>query len=80
MVIFWIFILDYILKIKKVIVTEKFDDSKILIDADHKWSDEITFKNVMILITYMTKDDDKFYLQLFLELNCLMNKHGNNMS
>ena len=33
----------------------KFDDTKILIDTDDKFSDDITFKNVVILMTSFIK-------------------------
>ena len=63
---------DYMLnkvldKIKETIDIVKFDDTKILIDTDDKLPDYITFKNVVILITYVIKDDAKFYTQIFLE-------------
>ena len=46
---------------------EKFDDIKLLIDADDKLPDDISLKNVVILITCVIKDGDKFYPQLFSE-------------
>ena len=57
-------VLDKINKIKGI---EKFDDTKIFIDTDDKLPDDIALKNVVILMTSVTKDDGKFYLQLFLE-------------
>ena len=54
-------------KIKQIIGIEKFDDSRILIDTNDKLPDDITFKNVVILMTCGIKHDGKFYLQLFLE-------------
>ena len=61
---------DYILdgvidKIKLIIATEKFDDDKILTKAGKKFTDEITIKNVVILIACVIKDGDKCYPQLF---------------
>ena len=58
---------DYILdiklrKIRKIIGIEKFDNTKILINTDDKLPDDITFKNVAILITSVIKDDGKCYL------------------
>ena len=42
-----------------------------MIDIDDKLPDDITFKNTVILMTWVFKDDDKFYPQLFLEeLSC----------
>ena len=38
-----------------------------MIESDDKLSDFVTFKNFVLLITYVLKDDDKFYPQLFLE-------------
>ena len=59
--------------ILKGIGTEKLDDTKILIDADDKLSDDITLKNDVILMACVIKDGDKFYQQLFLE-EALYNK------
>ena len=51
--------LDKVLdKIKEIIGIEKFDDTKILID---KLPNEITLKNVVILIACVIKDDSKLY-------------------
>ena len=63
---------DYMLdktfdKIKEIIGIEKFADTKIMIDTDDKLPDDINFKNIFILLTIVTKDGNKFYLQLFLE-------------
>ena len=44
----------------------KFDDIKILTDADDKLPDYITLKNVLIL-TCVIKNNAKFYPQIFLE-------------
>ena len=54
-------------KIKEIIGIWKLDDTKISIDADDRLADNITLKNVVTLITCVTKDDNKFYPQLFLE-------------
>ena len=54
-------------ELKKIISIEKFDDSKILIDADDILPDYITLKIVIPLMASVIKDDDKFYLRLFLE-------------
>ena len=62
------YILDKVLdKIKEIIGIGKSDDTKILIESDDKLSSYITLKNVMILITCVVKDGDKFYLQIFLQ-------------
>ena len=46
----------------------KFDETKVLIDTDDKLPEDITFKNVVILLTYVMKDGgDKYYPQVFLE-------------
>ena len=63
---------DYMLdkaldRIKEIIELEKFDDTEILIHADDKLPDDITLKTVMMLMTYVTKDDDKFYPPVLLE-------------
>ena len=54
-------------KIKEIICIEKFDDTKVLIETDDKLPDDITFKNDVILMTCVIKDDDRFYPHLFLE-------------
>ena len=61
---------DYMLykvlyKIKYRIGIEKFDDTKILIGTDDKLPDNITFKNALILMMGVTKDNGKFYPQIF---------------
>lgn len=38
-------------KIKKTVGIEKFDDTIILIDADDKLPNDVTLKNIVILIT-----------------------------
>ena len=53
-------------KNKEIIGLEKFDDTKILIDMDDKLPDDVSLKNVVILITYVVRDDSKFYSQIFL--------------
>ena len=62
---------DYIVnkvldKIKKIIGIEHFDILRFWL-TDDKLPDDITFKNVLILMTCVIKDDDKFYPQPFLE-------------
>ena len=37
----------------------------VLADANDKLSDDITFKNVVILMAYVIKDDGKFSPQIF---------------
>ena len=54
-------------KIKETIGTVKFDDTEILNDTVDKLPDYITFKNVVILITCINKNDEKFYPQIPLE-------------
>ena len=62
------YMLDKVLgKIAEMIGIEKFDDTKIFIDADDKLSNDIIFKNIVILITCVITDGNKFYLQLLLE-------------
>ena len=43
------------------------DDTKILINRDDKLPDDITFKNVVILMTCVIKDGNTFYPQLHLD-------------
>ena len=50
------YMLDKVLdKIKEIIGIEKFDGTKILIYADDKFADDITLKNVMILMACVIK-------------------------
>ena len=60
---------DYVLhkvleKIKEKIGIEKIDDTEMLIDTDNKLPDDITLKNVLILMTCVIKYGDKFYPRL----------------
>ena len=53
---------DYILhkvldKLKEIIKIKKLDDTKILIDTDDKLPDDITIKNLVILMKCVTKND-----------------------
>lgn len=43
---------------------EKFDNNNILIDADDKLPDD-TFKNVVILMACIIKDQNRFYPNYF---------------
>ena len=62
------FVLDKVFeKIKEIIRIEKFDDTKTLIATDDKLPDDITLKNVVILMKCAIKDGDQFFAQLFLE-------------
>ena len=66
------YILDEVLdKTKMIIFIEKLDDSKILIDTDGRLSDEVSLKNVVISISCVIKDPDKFYPKLFLSINSI---------
>ena len=62
------YILDKVLgKTEEMIGTEKLDNTNIFIDADDKLWNDIILKDIVILITCVITDDNKFYLQLFLE-------------
>ena len=54
-------------KIKEIIAIKKFVDTKIFINANDKLLDDITLKRIVILLTCVIKDGDKFYPQLFLD-------------
>ena len=54
-------------QIKETTGIEKYDGTKMLNDADVKLPDDIIFKNIVILMTSVIKDGNKFYLQLVLE-------------
>ena len=59
------YMLDKVLnKIKIIIGIEKFDGTKMLIEADDKLPDDVTLKNVVILTAFVIKDGDKFYPQI----------------
>ena len=54
------YMLDKVLdKIKMIIGIKKFDDTKILIEADDKLLDDVTLKNVVIIITCAVKNAEK---------------------
>ena len=64
----WRYMLDKVSeKIKEIMRIEKFDDTKIKIDTNNELTDDITLKNVAILMASVIKDDDQFYPKLFLE-------------
>ena len=63
-------------QIKEILVIEKFDNTKILIDADDKLPNDITLRNVLILITCIIKDDNKFISNYSQKKHCLLNKYG----
>ena len=50
--------------IKEKLGIEKFENNNILIDADDKLPDD-TFKNVVILMACITKDQNRFYPNYF---------------
>ena len=54
-------------KNKMMIRIEKMDDTKILIQTDDKLLDDVTLKNVVILIICAFKNDDSFYPRIFLD-------------
>ena len=56
------YILEHVLdKSKEIKGIEKLDDTKILIDIDDTLGDEITLKNVVIIISCIMKNYDNFY-------------------
>ena len=63
------YMLDKVLnRIKEIMRIEKLDKTKTLIDADDKLSQVITFKNFVILVTWVTKDGNKLYQQFFRKI------------
>ena len=63
------YMLDKVLnRIKEIIRIEKLDKTKTLIDTDDKLSQVITFKNFVILVTWVTKDGNKLYQQFFRKI------------
>ena len=64
------YMLDTVLdNIKEIIGFKKFDNTKILMDRDDKLPDDITIKNVVLLVTCVIKDDGKFYPQIFYKMH-----------
>ena len=60
------YMLDKVLdKIKKIIGIEKFGDTEIFIGTDDTLPDDITVKNLVILIAWVIKDDDRSYQRYF---------------
>ena len=60
------YMLDKVLyKIKNIIDIEKFDNTKILIDARNKLPNDTALKNAVILITCVIKDDYNFIHKYF---------------
>ena len=47
-------------KIKEIIGIKQFDNIKIFIDTDGKLPDDITLKNIVILIIFVIKDDNNY--------------------
>ena len=59
------YILDRVLKTRlKKLGIKKLFDTKILIKTDDKSPDGITLKNVLIFITHIIKDGDRFNSQM----------------
>ena len=58
-------------KIKEIVGIEKIDDTKILINTEDNVSNQITSKNVAILLTCATKDDNKF-LSIAIFRSCII--------
>ena len=54
-------------KIKEITGIEKIDNTKMLIETDDKLPDDITLKNVVILIVCIIKDYSKFCPHVFSE-------------
>ena len=72
------YVLDKVLgRFKKIIGIKEFDKTKILIDTDDILPDNITFRNAVVLMTSVIKDNGKFYPQL--KEHSMINKHGNNI-
>lgn len=60
--------LDKVLKMIKMITDiEKLDDTKIMVHINSKLADEIIFKNVMLLVSCVQKNNGKYYPEIFLE-------------
>ena len=54
-------------KIKMIICIQIFDNTKILTGTDNKLADQVNLKSFVISISFVIKDDDKFYPQQFLK-------------
>ena len=64
----WIELSDKVLdQAKMKIDIEKFDDTKILIETFHKFSDDISSKDFVVLIACVIINGNKFDPPIFLE-------------
>ena len=62
------YIVDKVLdKTKMIIDVKKVDDTKIFIETDDKFPDDITLKYAMILTKCDIKNGNKFYPKIFLK-------------
>ena len=52
---------------KEIFGIAKFDDTKILNDTDKKLPVDIILQNAVISMTCFIKNDNKFFLQIYLE-------------
>ena len=58
---------EVINRIKEIIDTGEFDNTKILVDTDDILPDDIALKSVVIWVTCVEKGDGKIYPKLSLE-------------
>ena len=62
------YMLDKVLdKLKQIIGIKNLTVLKYFMDTNEELQDGITLKNILILITFVTKDDNKFYQQPILQ-------------
>ena len=61
--IWWFILLDILTKSRRI----ELDNTKIWIDKYAELIDHINFEDVVILMTFVKKDDGEFYLQIFSE-------------
>ena len=66
-------------QIEELVGIKIFDDTKVLIDTNDKLPDDITLKDVVILMTCFIKDGDKFIQNYFQKKHCMINKHSNDI-
>ena len=58
----WLYVRSRIKEDKEIIGIEKFNNTKILIDINDELQDDITLISVVVLMTCVMKDDNKFYV------------------
>ena len=75
----WLYAKYTLAKTKEITGIKKFGNAKILMDTDDKLPDNVTFKNVAILMSCKKKMMVNVMHNYFGIKHCFLNKHCNNM-